>query len=100
MDTNYLATFLAKKLDEMLPYHHWHCTLTVALAPYRETCSLVHACGYDTGELDRCISAAEMAIADLKAAREKLVLKFKGGGVCFVVVDENERREIEQARLQ
>jgi hypothetical protein len=99
MDTNYLATFLAKRLDEMLPHGGYYCALTGSMAPYRETSSLVYACGHDTAELDRCISAVEKAIADLKAAREKAVVKFKADGVCFIV-DETRRREIEQARLQ
>ncbi len=66
---------------------------------YKETRALLAACGHITEEFDSAIVAADKAIENLKAARERAVALFNAEGVCFHV-DESKCREIEAARLQ
>ena len=100
MNTDTITAFITKQLDEWCGRgYSWDKLGTYRMDDYKQTSTLLGACGHDTRELDQAITDARVVLDVLVAARDKAVARFKAEGVYFTV-DESRRKEVKAARLQ
>ena len=97
MDSQYLQSYLSKKLDDLSGANSsGPVRIGMSLVEYKSTTKILEACGYDTADLLLAIASTEEAVVNLIAVRENIVNKFKVDGLSLLLKDESEAKRKRQ----
>jgi hypothetical protein len=81
MDLSTVKHYIGLQLDGWAKTSPLYCPISAHLDDFKKTSGLLGACGHDIRELDSAITVADKAFENLKAVRERAVLRFKAEGI-------------------